>query len=419
MIKINQNSERIDNIQSLQETPVCIDLTEDNDEEPVTKRIILSNHLGDLVGDLSVNGQSRAFNGPSTSAGNGPTTSKANNDQLGPNRRLLHTCSKCGGIDYRQVTIQLPPCSHALCYTCLVFSLRNNKLAISVCPMLRCKQPLTDVFIKKALTLNDYVAYLEHSRDNLRKALLVSEQGDGKHVKASNVDEGAIDLDVSTDLEEEAVPPEAKCQEVVEIEDLLQAEVQKRKFSEFLHLQTLDAESYVQNREPFECPICFNQLGIGEGVILKNCLHLFCIECLSDTVKHADDPTVICPYNSEQGACEFPIQEREIRGLVSEEIYEKHLSMALKRAETNLENVFHCKLPDCVGFVEHQPDNTAFICPVCEKVNCIVCKTIHEDKTCEQYKDEINTSSRTKEEEQLTEEELKKRVEEGKVSECI
>ena len=32
----------------------------------------------------------------------------------------------------------------------------------------------------------------------------------------------------------------------------------------------------VQNVEKFECPICFSDIDVGEGVTLQDCLHSFC-----------------------------------------------------------------------------------------------------------------------------------------------
>ena len=37
-----------------------------------------------------------------------------------------------------------------------------------------------------------------------------------------------------------------------------------------------DNQAIVENDEVFECPICFTDIEVGEGLRLKQCLHLVC-----------------------------------------------------------------------------------------------------------------------------------------------
>lgn len=62
------------------------------------------------------------------------------------------------------------------------------------------------------------------------------------------------------------------------------------------HLLNLDSTDLVPNSDAFECLICFTEVAIGEGVILRECLHQFCRDCLSRTVEFTDDAEVKCPY---------------------------------------------------------------------------------------------------------------------------
>lgn len=151
-----------------------------------------------------------------------------------------------------------------------------------------------------------------------------------------------------------------------------------------------DLQDYIENFEPFECAVCTNDIEIGQGVILKNCLHMFCKDCIIQSVKHAEDFVVKCPYIDDIGGCEFQLQEREIRNLVPDELFEKHLEKSLKLYEGASETAFHCKTPDCRGFIEVDANVRGFTCMVCGRVNCIGCKVIHEGKNCQEYQDEIN-----------------------------
>jgi len=34
--------------------------------------------------------------------------------------------------------------------------------------------------------------------------------------------------------------------------------------------------SIIENTEPFECAICFTDIDLGCGIVLRDCLHMFC-----------------------------------------------------------------------------------------------------------------------------------------------
>lgn len=53
--------------------------------------------------------------------------------------------------------------------------------------------------------------------------------------------------------------------------------------------------------EPFDCDICLEQqISPKQGVLLKDCLHLFCKECLRNHVNFNPDPVLVqCPYTKE------------------------------------------------------------------------------------------------------------------------
>lgn len=100
-----------------------------------------------------------------------------------------------------------------------------------------------------------------------------------------------------------------------------------KHYNELLSLDTTDV---VLNSEPFECPVCFMKFAAKEGVVLRDCLHVFCRECVVNTIKYNDEAEVKCPYLDEVYSCDSIIQEREIKSLVSKDIYEQHLAISLR-----------------------------------------------------------------------------------------
>ena len=53
-------------------------------------------------------------------------------------------------------------------------------------------------------------------------------------------------------------------------------EALKQRGRNFYHLQQLDNVDVVRNAEEFECPVCMEEIEVGEGVILRECLHFVC-----------------------------------------------------------------------------------------------------------------------------------------------
>jgi len=148
---------------------------------------------------------------------------------------------------------------------------------------------------------------------------------------------------------------------------------------------------FIPNMKPFECKICFETIEPGNGIILYECLHEFCKGCLSGLIEAAEEFQVKCPWDK----CKENLREREVKSLVSNEVFEKHLQKSLKIAEHGNELAFHCRTPDCPIFMEIGADVPAFTCPSCRKVNCISCKAIHEGKSCKDYQEEINPKLKT------------------------
>ncbi|ROT77067.1 hypothetical protein C7M84_004306 [Penaeus vannamei] len=139
-------------------------------------------------------------------------------------------------------------------------------------------------------------------------------------------------------------------------------------------VSALERQGFVPNREAFECRICFLDFDVGEGAVLRDCLHTFCRECLANAIKYSDTAMVKCPYRDDQYSCDSSLQDREIKALVTPQEYEKHLAKSVKQAEGAMENVYHCKTPDCPGFCQYEDNVNIFQCEVCKKVNCLTCQ---------------------------------------------
>lgn len=190
------------------------------------------------------------------------------------------------------------------------------------------------------------------------------------------------------------------------------------KTQHYLDLLNLDNADAVPNLEPFECPICFMDYNTAEGVILRECLHTFCKECLINTVKYSEEAEIKCPFRDNFYSCDCVLQEREIKSLVTKEAYEQHLSISIRQAEHKIENAFHCKTPNCRGWCIYEDNVNIFKCPVCLITNCLTCQAIHDGLNCKQYQDRINSGCDTNIEAKRTKDMLLEMVEKGEAMNC-
>ncbi|XP_045520354.1 uncharacterized protein LOC123711692 [Pieris brassicae] len=158
------------------------------------------------------------------------------------------------------------------------------------------------------------------------------------------------------------------------------------KLGEFYtELIKLEQQALILNAENFECGVCLEECAVGDGAVLRDCLHTFCRGCLSDAVRHCEEPIISCPAVG----CPGVLQDREIRALLSAEDYDKWLARGLAVAESGTRNNFHCRTPDCSGWAFCEPGVRVFPCPVCKKKNCIPCQALHDGETCEQYQKKL------------------------------
>ncbi|KAJ6661534.1 hypothetical protein lerEdw1_014444 [Lerista edwardsae] len=165
--------------------------------------------------------------------------------------------------------------------------------------------------------------------------------------------------------------------------------LEQERLQNFQQLRQLDEAALVPNREAMECRICYLDVGPGEGVLLRECLHSFCRACLRQVVSCNEEPQVACPFRDDSYACSSHLQDREIRALVSRDEYEHFLERRLAVAESRAQNSYHCQTADCLGWCVYEDDVNEFRCPVCWALNCLVCKAIHEGMNCKQYQDKL------------------------------
>lgn len=192
-----------------------------------------------------------------------------------------------------------------------------------------------------------------------------------------------------------------------------------KPLTQYIELLSLDESmDLTKNTEPFECSVCLTEYQPHEGVVLRNCLHTFCRDCVRNTIMYSDDAEVKCPYIDEKYSCDCLLQDREIKAVLTKSEYDEHLAKSLRIAENQIENSFHCKTPDCKGWCIYEDDVNVFKCPICRLENCLTCRVIHDGLNCKQYQTMMKANIDANPENATTHAMLQQMIENGEAMNC-
>lgn len=187
----------------------------------------------------------------------------------------------------------------------------------------------------------------------------------------------------------------------------------------YLELLSLDnLNDIAVNTEAFECAVCFVEYEPTEGVVLRNCLHTFCKECIRNTIIYSEDAEVRCPYIDAKYTCECTLQDREIKALLTKDEHDEHLAKSLRVAENQIENSFHCRTPNCAGWCIYEDNVNQYKCPICNLVNCLTCRVIHDGLNCAQYQDMVKNNLEGNPENAITKNMLEEMIKNGEAMNC-
>ena len=62
------------------------------------------------------------------------------------------------------------------------------------------------------------------------------------------------------------------------------------------------------NFEPIKCSICLEKIPKLSGVVLRECLHGFCRDCLKITINSSEQGFVQCPFQDDEYKCTKVLQ---------------------------------------------------------------------------------------------------------------
>lgn len=221
-------------------------------------------------------------------------------------------CSACDHFVDIYDGILVRECLHQVCIDCLRKIIIDSTKTDVDCPSTDCQQKLQDREIRCLLTQSEYERHMNKA--------------------TSDSDDGGM----------------------------------------YKELLELEQQCLIHNSDPFECSICFNDTSSYEGVLIRECLHPFCIDCIRSTINLSEEAEIMCPANE----CECFIQDREIRSLLTQAEFDKYTTKTLRIAESKMANSYHCKKANCEGWCIVDDRVNTFICQVCFSENCLSCQVM-------------------------------------------
>lgn len=138
----------------------------------------------------------------------------------------------------------------------------------------------------------------------------------------------------------------------------------------YKELLELEEQALIRTNEVFECQICYTEIQPFEGIMIRECLHQFCIDCVRGTITSCEEAEIKCPAIG----CDCYIHDREVRSLLTQSEFDKYNAKLLRIAESKATNSYHCKLANCEGWCIVEEVVNEFICPRCSSQNCLSCQ---------------------------------------------
>jgi len=142
-------------------------------------------------------------------------------------------------------------------------------------------------------------------------------------------------------------------------------------------------------REQKDCPICIENLFTKDFLPLKQCPHVYHIECLeTQIVQNIKDRRfpIVCPILDCKKEINFGdiMNSLQKRPELQQDYYRHSLKFCL---DSNPDEYLNCPTPDCDYAFLFDPAGPRFDCPKCKKSYCVSCKTNwHFKQRCEEYK---------------------------------
>ncbi|XP_052225373.1 E3 ubiquitin-protein ligase RNF14-like [Dreissena polymorpha] len=164
-----------------------------------------------------------------------------------------------------------------------------------------------------------------------------------------------------------------------------------------------------------ECEICYHSGPGAQFVLLPDCGHHMCRNCLSShcltIVQEGNVHNLLCPMYK----CKADLHPTILKELLSKEDFERYETLALQKALDVMDDVTYCPRCNCVVISEPEKHLMLGVCPQCNFTFCTECRQRwHQGEKCASITGdvkEIVTGNPSKEAKEQHRREMEKRKE--------
>lgn len=245
-------------------------------------------------------------------------------------------CDGCGQLEDGLICVEV--CEHSVCKGCIQEAANKSKVREVSCPVVQrggrlCGGGLTDDDIKKSMDRKTFKEWRD--KDKWRPSVCYNAKCKKQFLRKRFTRQVSC-----PDCRE---PNCADCmvihrgmtcaqyiQKYVGDMDAGRLEDPKEKEKRYRELVAAYQQECIPTTEEFECPRCLVEVEIGTGIILRNCFHSICKECVANAAKESASTKVLCPYDKDNVKCTMEMLSLDIQACMTKDDYAAHCLKPLK-----------------------------------------------------------------------------------------
>eukprot|EP01126_Amoeba_proteus_P062070 TRINITY_DN8392_c0_g1_i1.p1 TRINITY_DN8392_c0_g1~~TRINITY_DN8392_c0_g1_i1.p1 ORF type:complete len:319 (-),score=77.25 TRINITY_DN8392_c0_g1_i1:56-1012(-) len=140
------------------------------------------------------------------------------------------------------------------------------------------------------------------------------------------------------------------------------------------------------NSKVFECPVCMDSIGAGEGYVIPGCEHTYCKNCLCGYLTDKISEAAVIDIACVDPSCTTLFTYQDVKNLVSKEMFAKFEDFSLMAALKKDPDMRWCPNPKgCGNAILGDPSTTKVLCDQCQYQFCFLCNEEWHTGTCDDY----------------------------------
>lgn len=245
-------------------------------------------------------------------------------------------CDACDQLEEGLINVEA--CQHSVCKRCIQEAASKSKVREVSCPVVQrgetlCGGSLTDDDIKKSMDRKTFKEWKDKA--NWRPSVCYNDKCKKPFLRKRFTRQVSCpDCREPNCAECMVIHRGMTCAEYIQkyVDDMDRGRLEDPEEKEKRYRELVDAykQECVLTTEEFECPRCLVEVEAGTGIILRNCLHSICKECVANAAKESASTKVLCPYERDNVKCTMKMLDLDVQACMMKDDYATHCLKPLK-----------------------------------------------------------------------------------------